>query len=178
MDDFTKFNNYLQLMQRVDRKFADIQSKHPTSFSCRSGCFGCCKAGLTVTHVEAERIKVWLKRNADALQLAKESIASRHHGKDYCGYLDQFGGCSIYEARPTICRSHGAPTLIASEGAEGELVGDVCPLNFTDVDLGAIDSGDWIRLDTLNYILAAIDKEFDPLKAGQRVSLEGLIKGI
>lgn len=99
------------------------------------------------------------------------------HGEEFCDFLNTDGECMIYDVRPVVCRSHGAPILVPRDddpvpNSEIELEGDVCPLNFESSDLAKLPASDWIRLDTLNTILAAIDREFDANKAGTRHSLD------
>lgn len=168
----THFKNYRQLLQRVDAKFAEIQSKYPASFSCKNGCFGCCRSGLTVTHVEGEHIRVWLEEHPEVKEGHKALPAMDSESTDFCRFLNADGGCTIYEVRPIVCRSHGAPILVPSEDEDMTLDADVCPLNFQDQSLETLDSGDWIRLDTLNTILSAVDREFDQENSGKRVPLD------
>lgn len=171
MTQNTRFSHYQQLLGRVDDKFTEISSRHANAFTCKKGCFGCCKSGLTITNIEAQHIRQWL---ADR-PLIKEKIegleVSQPHGEDYCGMLDEDGACTIYEVRPVVCRSHGAPILIPDEDEQGTLDADVCPLNFQEIDLATLASSDWIRLDTLNTILATVDRDYDPKRAGERSSL-------
>lgn len=163
-------------MDRVDQKFAEVQSAYPAAFACRTGCFGCCKSGLTVRNIEAEHIRAWLFENPTVVSSLKNEGNESFWGEEYCKFLDEKGGCSIYKVRPIVCRSHGAPTLIPAVNEDGddmaELEADVCPLNFQDMDLGQLESKDWIRLDTLNLILSAVDREYDEKKLGNRVSLD------
>lgn len=58
------------------------------------------------------------------------------------------GLCSVYSARPVICRTHGYPVLI-----EGKT--DFCPENFNG--LKTIESEFILDLDNLNRALASIN---------------------
>ena len=171
MNEDSRFDHYRQLLNRVDEKFSEIFEKNRPQFQCGRGCFGCCKSGLTVTNVEAEHITSWLHEHPDAVQAIQKAQRKRTFGKEYCSLLSEDGSCLIYDARPIVCRSHGAPILVPSEGDDSELEGDVCPLNFSDFDLSALQQSDWIRLDTLNTILARVDLEFSQQKAGVRQDL-------
>lgn len=176
MNNRNRFDHYRQLLKRVDEKFSEIFAKHQTRFQCGRGCFGCCKAGLNVSNVEAEHIRSWLNENPEIVAMAQKSAKAQYHGDGYCDFLSKDGECLIYEVRPIICRSHGAPVLVPdAEGSEGELVGDVCPLNFADFDLRNLPQSDWIRVDTLNMILARIDLDFDSDSAGQRKALSSIL---
>ncbi len=66
--------------------------------------------------------------------------------------------CSIYEARPLICRTQGLPLLLEAE--DGGLEVDFCPLNFTGA--GAVDDLDedhLAPLDALNLRLSLLNLE-------------------
>ncbi len=172
MENNNRFDHYRQLLKRVEEKFSEIQNRYPQQFQCGKGCFGCCKAGLTITNVEAQHIREWLSKFPEKIAELVEADNSPRQGEKYCRFLSESGSCLIYEVRPIVCRSHGAPLLVPNETEVGEFDGDVCPLNFTDFDLAELDAKDWIRLDTLNTILVRIDLEFDPTHAGVRRPLD------
>ncbi len=68
-------------------------------FICTAGCYECCENfGVpSRTRVEDERVKAFLRKNS--MQLG-EAIGNT------CPYLNETG-CSIYPARPLICRLYG-----------------------------------------------------------------------
>ncbi len=176
----SRYDNYTQLLTKVDEMFAGVSRRHQGQFSCRSGCHGCCQAGLTFTNVEASSIREWLAANPDVA--AKISDAAQMFGdNDFCAMLDREGRCSIYEVRPMICRSHGMPVSWEADDAlqSGDLQGvesrDVCPLNFDGVDLSALPKTDVLSLDKLNIVLSLINRKFDEEKSGTRFSVEELI---
>ncbi len=71
---------------------------------CQTGCSDCCHVRLSVTGVEADAIR------ALAATMPAEVRAAFGTGpEDRCAALDGAGRCMIYDARPVICRSHGAP---------------------------------------------------------------------
>ena len=69
-------------------------------------------------------------------------------------FLAADGLCSIYEVRPLICRSHGAPILIQIDAKERAWT--PAPKNFKK-GMSMLDVGDWIHLETLNTLLGLID---------------------
>lgn len=152
---------YRELRGRVDALFGEIQTRHPASFACKLGCHSCCKPGLTVNPLEREEIRRFLaERPALAEELRALDRGNPHRGKR-CSFLRENGACGIYEVRPLVCRSHGAPLqfrpLDAKPGDESAVrVRDVCPLNFTGEDLGKLPAGDVVNLDTLNTLLALL----------------------
>jgi Fe-S-cluster containining protein len=172
MTNISDFTNYRQLLQRVDDKFSGVASKYPRSFNCKLGCYSCCKSGLTVTNVEAKHIRAWIDGLPSDHQ--KEVLGgnkmSSQNGVGFCEFLSAEGRCTVYPVRPVVCRSHGTPLLV-SHGDSQPLEPDVCPLNFKDTPLSTLEPTDWIRLDTLNTILAAVDINYDPEQAGKRVPL-------
>lgn len=169
----TDFSHYRQLLERVDQKFNDVYAKYPKEFQCKKGCYGCCRSGLTVTNIEAAHIRNWLELHPHAAQEIYERVQKpADRDATLCEFLDESGGCSIYPVRPIVCRSHGAPILVPAEDEEGAMDGDVCPLNFQDGGLTKLEANDWIRLDTLNTLLAAVDRAFEPEKSGERIDLK------
>jgi len=132
------FANYRKLLNKIDSFVAGVMVRHPASFKCAPGCSKCCVAGITVWRVEADHIQEYLS------SLDKRVMSS---SGDRCAFLDDEGRCSIYQARPVVCRIWGAPLLIPA-GSEsdwairdhtvsGEKEGLVisCDLNFTGIEL-------------------------------------------
>jgi hypothetical protein len=88
--------------------------------------------------------------------------------------------CSIYEARPLICRTQGLPLLLEAE--DGGLEVDFCPLNFTGA--GAVDDLDedhLAPLDALNLRLSLLNLEhcreigLGDEASGERVKMADII---
>lgn len=110
-----------ELNAKIDGFFARVEARHGDDMHCRTGCSDCCQPGLSVTRVEAELI---------AAHLAGKRIALGARA-DRCVALDAAGRCSIYEARPVVCRSHGVPIRMR----EGSLpVVRSCDHNFTHAE--------------------------------------------
>lgn len=168
-----RYENYSQLLGKVDETFAGIVSRHKDRFSCAAGCFSCCRDGLTVSTVEASYIRDWLSKNDDvAVRISNLSEMMGRH--NFCKFLSKDGLCSIYPVRPIICRSHGAPvSWKESDKAEKgpEEVRDVCPLNFKDIDIKNLEAQDVISLDKLNTLLSLINRHFTQSDDGKRTAL-------
>ncbi len=96
------------LANAVDEDFAKIQARRGTCMQCRAGCTDCCRARLSVTHVEAAFFQSGLARLPDA---ERKELAQRARDKarEMCPALDPEGRCQLYDARPLICRSFGVP---------------------------------------------------------------------
>lgn len=148
---------YQQLLAKVDAKFAAIHARYASSFQCRAGCFDCCQPGLTISPIEQESIQQYLALRPALKATVQELLAQPAHGDMFCPMLDAEGRCSIYEVRPIICRSHGAPIRFAIP--EGEVI-DACPLNFTDMDIDDLPEDMFINIDQLNVLLALLNKMF------------------
>ncbi len=149
---------YAQLLENIDAKFAQIRSHHPASFRCTAGCHSCCKPDLTVSPLEAAALRQYLIGRPDLVAELRALAAADPHGGTRCSFLRADGACAVYDARPIVCRSHGAPLTFRLE-AHPSLQRDVCPLNFTDTPLDQLPAGDVINLDTLNTILALLNQQ-------------------
>ena len=78
--------------------------------------------------------------------------------KSSCTFLVD-GACTVYEARPVICRTYGLPSLQRNEKSEAEI--SWCELNFTNVqDDFAFQADGIIDIDTLNAKLAGVNSLF------------------
>jgi Fe-S-cluster containining protein len=110
------------LYRKIDLGVRRLTRIHAERLQCRRGCSACCLDDLTVTRIEAEKIR---RGHRDLLGHASP------HSIGACAFLDQDGACRIYEERPTICRSQGLPlrVLFENEVDEVEERRDICPLN-------------------------------------------------
>lgn len=148
---------YRALLEKVDRLFSEIQSRHPGELNCRLGCHSCCKPGLTVNALEAENIRQGLSLDLAEKMRALEA-ADAFQGLR-CAFLEADGACGIYHLRPLVCRSHGLPIQFKDLGEDVEAVfRDVCYLNFRDQDISTLPDQDVLNLDTLNTILAMLNR--------------------
>ena len=165
---------YRQLLSKLDQKFGEIHGRNSEKMKCGKGCHTCCVPELTVFSVERENI-LELIRSTPGLEekLRKLEQDSPHKGTR-CKFLEASGACAIYEARPVVCRSHGAPLFSKSD--EGAML-DVCPLNFSDLqNLAELATQDFINLDLINSLLVAINRELDESGARTKLSLDSLKK--
>ncbi|MBN1282776.1 MAG: YkgJ family cysteine cluster protein [Proteobacteria bacterium] len=55
------FDNYIQLLDKIDAFAAGVMARHPASFRCGPGCSKCCVAGITMWRVEADHIKGYIE---------------------------------------------------------------------------------------------------------------------
>ena len=120
-------SRYHELAAKVDGFFARVTDRHGGDMQCGSGCSDCCQVRLTVTAVEAQALRDEVATWAPARRAALAANVARSRG--HCAALDPTGRCLVYEARPIVCRSHGAPVrmtkhslpVIASPGEPGRV---------------------------------------------------------
>ena len=146
------FRYYRQLLEQVDKWTAEMVQRYNAHLTCRKGCDMCCQRKFSVSAVEAYNIAALFRQLPAALQRAV------HKPKSSCAFLVD-GACSVYAARPVICRTYGLPSLHRNENADAEI--SWCELNFTDVpaDFGFQADG-IIDLDTLNTKVAGVNTLF------------------
>ena len=123
----TCIHDYHQLIAALDTEIGRIGEMHGATLSCGPGCASCCLA-FSVLPIEA----ACLREAIGALPLASQEQLDRNlaEGDERCPLLiDDL--CSVYAARPVICRTQGLP--LAYVDAEREAIEvSACPLNFPD----------------------------------------------
>jgi Fe-S-cluster containining protein len=178
-----RFADYRRLLDKATAKFEEIRARRPRDFRCGRGCASCCAPGLSVFQVERESIRAHiLSAPGLGTRLAALEAANQRRG-GRCAFLEEGLSCAIYEARPLICRTHGAPVFFRDRG-DGESDGgvggesfaiDACPLNFVEGEgLAGIASDGAINLDLLNDLLVLVDRRFSAESGsvpGERVAL-------
>ena len=138
----------------IDDETTALAKIHSERLQCRRGCSACCLDDLTVTLIEAERIR---RAHPDLLR----------HGEPHplggCAFLDERGGCRVYEDRPYVCRSQGLPLRIIFENEAGEIEErrDICSLNLEGgPTLEALDEDDCWLVGPFELRIGQIDDRF------------------
>lgn len=154
-----------RLHAAVDALTAPLALRHAARLRCRRGCSGCCVDDLTVFEVEAAAIV--RKHGA----LLREGRAARAGA---CAFLDDAGGCRIYEERPYVCRTQGLPLRWLDE-VDGEVheLRDICALNAEGEPLEALPDDACWSLGPVEAKLAELQAKHDG-GAGRRVALREL----
>ena len=153
-------SRYGELTAKVDAFFARVHARHTDDMQCGSGCSDCCHVRLTVTVVEAAAIRTHVAT------WSAEQRAELGTDPAVCAALKD-GRCSIYEVRPVVCRSHGAPIRMR----QGSLpVIESCFRNFTRV---TPDPDCVLDQETLSALVLAVDR--DAGGDGARVDLAQLL---
>lgn len=140
------------LHAEVDAAALALALRHADRLQCRRGCHACCIDELTVTRIEAERI-----RRAHPQLLA----TGAPHPVGGCAFLDAEGACRIYAERPLVCRTQGLPLRMFFEDEAGEIEErrDICPLNLEGgPPLAALDEEALWLVGVHELRLSAIDE--------------------
>lgn len=149
-------SRYPELAAKVDAFFARVQARHRAEMACDSGCSHCCHTRLTITGVEAQaivdEIATWPTQRREQLSTNVTTAAA-----DRCTALDAGGRCLIYQVRPIVCRSHGAPIRLR-DGRSLPVV-QACRDNFTARGPEAADADCIIDQETLSAMVLAVDRD-------------------
>jgi len=156
---------YAQLLGAVGRRFEHISARQGAHMRCAAGCHACCAPGLSVSRVEALALADHLAARPEVARAALALERDDPHGGARCALLSAEGECVVYEARPVVCRTHGAPLLVPVEALEGGAQGapgaalalTACELNFTEEGaLEAVGEGEWLDVRPLDQALALL----------------------
>lgn len=152
---------------RIDARVAELTERHADRLECRRGCSSCCLDDLSVSPVEADRIRA---AHPGLLEHAAP------HPEGACAFLDEAGACRIYAERPAVCRSQGLPLRVLFENDEDEIEErrDICPLNVEGgPPLAALPEEDCWLIGPFELELAQIEDERVP-EGTPRVALRSL----
>src|SRR4030095_9595019 len=150
-------------MTDFKQKFFDISGLIQTEFDrnlqlygdqiqCRKGCSKCCSQIFNITPLDAWIIREHL-RSLPILQRDELKKRAEEYKKgNPCPALGNKGECTIYEARPVICRRFGMPIY---DYKNPEKI-HACDLNFKE--------GDEITDDKLIPNQTQIGKKWDVLR--------------
>jgi len=138
-------NPVITLQENASEFFDKIQKKHSSVMECKAGCSKCCMTDISVFEIEADRIIDYVNSLEETAKTALQAKWKEPVEKGACTFLYE-GQCSIYEARPLICRTQGLPLYVATEN-----VLDYCPLNFKE---GDPEKADWLNLERMNTLLS------------------------
>jgi len=123
---------YASLVKSVDHKMRRIHASHQDEMNCGPGCDRCCRTSRSVLAVEGFFMLMALRRIPSE---PLEKLMNKAHAEPgACPLLDERGRCVIYDSRPLLCRTHGAPLLVDTGDETGVTM---CDKNFTQRDLDA-----------------------------------------
>lgn len=122
------------IQQEFDRNLEIYGDK----IQCRKGCSKCCSQIFRITKLDAHIIAGHIRslpsvQREELKKKAREyidNVVSDRRADNPCPALGSEGECTIYEARPVICRRFGMPVY---DYKNPEKV-HACELNFKDGD--------------------------------------------
>jgi uncharacterized protein len=162
-------SRYPELAAKVDAFFTRVMARHGDQMACNSGCSHCCHVRLTVTAVEANAIRALVSQMPETVY-ARLLATVAGAAPDRCAALDANGRCQIYEARPIVCRSHGAPVRLRENSLP---VVSACRDNFVGTGPATADADCIIDQETLSAMVLAVDR--DAGGDGTRVDLADVL---
>ena len=174
-------SRYRELTAKVDAFFARVVARHRADMQCGAGCDMCCHTRFTITGVEAADVERFVGAMDDGARAHLASIVRRplDERDPRCAALDDDGRCLIYDARPLVCRSHGAPIRLQVEYDGRSLpIVQCCSLNFPRGPERA-DPDCVLDQQTLSALLAAVDADDADTRGrprGERVALAALLE--
>lgn len=160
-------------LAKIDAAVANASTRAADALACKRGCDACCVDGLSVLPVEAGLIEVHVAATG------KRPPAQQTPGR--CAFLDEEGACTVYDARPVLCRTHGLALKTADVEPSSRnlrILGDdlsACELNYTT---RAPRSDEVLDATKLMMLLVTVDRRYRA-KVGladdtSRVSLKDL----
>lgn len=145
-----------QWHEKLDAFFAQSFAKNASKMKCAEGCDLCCQVERSVFAIEAQAIRQYVA--AHGLAQTQENQLG------HCAFLKD-GKCSVYGARPSICRTHGL-VLKHQEGHSH------CDLNFTQ---GLPPTQDWLSSETADTVLSTLQIAYEKQTGdSERISLREL----
>ncbi len=142
-------NPIISLHENASAFFDKVFTKNSTQMDCKKGCSKCCQTDISVFEIEADRIRQWFHSQSRDAKDNLKKLWNLPSPKGHCSFLvNDF--CTIYEARPVICRTQGLPLYLSSENSL-----DYCPLNFKS---GDPEKSDWLNLERMNTLLSIAAK--------------------
>lgn len=179
---------YQRLIDEAEQLTSQLNERYRSHLKCGAGCSSCCHHHLSIFQVEAENIKPAIEALAPEI---RERVNRQAHDIEEleaknepvaCPLLID-DHCSVYEARPLICRTQGLPLLYEAEDGTSEV--DFCPLNFTsDEAIAELDENYLVPLDALNLKLAMANIEYcrnqqvAPEKTNVRIKIGAIIRSL
>jgi Fe-S-cluster containining protein len=141
------------LYAKVDTFQSRLRDELTSRSQCKQGCSRCCYVDLSVFEVEANRIREWFQSlgKTEQQSILRQWKEPKQDGA--CVFLRN-ESCTIYEARPLICRTQG---LALSFQDEAKTWIDICPLN--DSMLEIVKENEIINLDLLNRMLSGLENQ-------------------
>ncbi len=124
---------------------------------CAKSCDACCRTRRSAWAVELDYIRSHVEALGAGERLALQARQALPEvvAGERCVFLDETGACSVYEARPILCMTHGPVVLAEAERRW-------CGLNFADSEAAAeaLSLDAVLDLDRLNLMLSLVNQRF------------------
>lgn len=161
---------YSKLTAWCDAFFKQSQQRCSSRIVCKAGCSDCCIL-QSVCAIEAIALSRYLKNE----RTEKPPLGQKKW--DRCPLINN-GICSAYVARPIICRTHGLPVLIDTDGTLTTHI--TCPLNFVDDEPESIDRSSVLDSENITMNLMKLNLSLCiavdlPTASADRYSLEDIL---
>lgn len=157
------------VIQDLYQKVAEFESKQSANTralsNCKKGCSQCCYVDLSIFEIEAQNICDWFTNLLPTQQTTLIKKWTEPQKQNACAFLNK-EECTIYEARPLICRTQGL-ALQFREHQQNFI--DICPLN--EKILEKITENEILNLDLLNQILVQIESAESKGTSRERIRL-------
>lgn len=180
---------YQALVAKVEAFTSSVAARRARDLACGEGCASCCEAWLSVSDVEAAALRGAIaqlppetRAELRARGAREQEREARGASQPRCAMLDERGACSVYDARPIVCRTQGH-ALRYPEGLIPRAAitrktnnGDVtwCPLNYHRAAPNAEDVLDAERVDQILAVVAERYVRALGLASGTRHALSAL----
>lgn len=156
------------LYQKVAAFESSLGEEARSLSQCKKGCSRCCYVDLSVFEIEASAMREWFRSQPAVRKEELRKLWNEKRETGACPFLRD-DACTVYEARPLICRSQGLPFRFTDAG---QSFLDICPLN-EDMLVVAGES-EIVNLDLLNLILSKLEREYGSERP--RVRLHDLLQ--
>lgn len=156
------FNFLQQCYTKLEKDTAILEDLHRDRLHCKRGCYQCCQDEITVFDIEAD----WIREHHEGL--LRDELPAPH---GMCAFLNDAGGCRIYEHRPYVCRTQGLPLQWFEEDDMGAMLvyRSICPLNEAGEPIEELEIEACWTLGEVESTLAAAQS-----KRGKELKRQGL----
>ena len=142
------FDHYKALLKKIDALCATLKDYYGREIICSPGCTSCCISRISLFPVETLFIKTHL--DPSSINPQRDSAS--------CIFLKE-GACTVYRARPVLCRTQGFPLLYRGDRENTDTVElSLCERNLTGIE--EISFEQVIDMDAVNLSLAAVNMRF------------------
>lgn len=177
---------YQALLEKIESLGQRQHEAFGSQIRCKVGCYSCCKPPDSFFQVEAETLQAAISNlpSEEFEPITVQLDAYIRGERELCPLLneDKQGACRVYDARPTICRTHGFAIWLRN-GLDEDEAQDIepservswCELNFTEEQPTREIAFDVERLNMMLSLITQLGwKEQPPRKALVDIIQEGL----